>query len=157
MVDAGVEGFAVWVEADAEDSIALERVASGLPGLGHRLSGGEADFDGADEFGQVVGVDLLGGFGVEASEDSVQPVCAFGCFGGAKAVANFFGALRGGEESVDEGAEVEAGSSGDDGEFFSGGDLGEGGAGEAAVVSGGEGFGGVGDVDEVMRNLAAFG
>ena len=157
MVDAGVEGFAVGVEADAEDLIALKRVASGLPGLSHRLSGGEADFDGADEFGQIVGMDLLGRFGVEASEDSVQPVCAFGGFGAAEATADFFGALRRGKESVDESAEIESGSSGDYGEFFSGGDFGESGAGEAAVVAGGEGFGGVGDVDQVMGDLAAFG
>ncbi len=75
----------------------------------------------------------------------------------AKAGADFFGSLWGGEEPVDEGAEVESGSSGDDGEFFSCGDFGEGGAGVAAVVAGGEGFGGVDDVDQVVRGLAAFG
>jgi len=161
LVDAGVEGFAVRVESDAQDTIAVKRVASGLPSLCHWLASGEADLDGADELGRVVGMDLLCRFGVEAGEDAVQPSRSFGGFGAAEASANgicLFGrSLWSGEEPVDEGAEVESCSSSDDGEFFSSGDIGEGGAGEAAVVAGGEGLGRIDDVDQVVRDLAAFG
>ena len=61
-----------------------------------------------------------------------------------------------GKESFGEGAEVEAGSAGDDGEAAAGGDLARGRRGQPAVVAGGEGLIGVGNVDEVVRQAGAF-
>ena len=63
---------------------------------------------------------------------------------------------RAGEEAFGEGAEIEAGSSGDDGELAARGDVVEGGAGAAAVFAGGEGLIGVDYVDEVMGDAGAF-
>ena len=88
--------------------------------------------------------------GVEAGEDAVQVGgAAGGCeFAEAFALAVLFG--RRGEEAVDERAQVEAGSSGDDGQVAAFSDAGEGFAGLAAVVAGGAGLVGPGDVDHVV-------
>ena len=63
---------------------------------------------------------------------------------------------RGGEEAVDERAQVEAGAAGDDGQVAAFGDAGEGFAGQAAVVAGGAGLVGPGDVDQVVRDEGAL-
>ena len=63
---------------------------------------------------------------------------------------------RRGEEAVDEGAQVEAGAAGDDGQVAAFGDSGEGFAGLAAVVAGGAGFVGPCDVDHVVLDEGAL-
>ena len=60
------------------------------------------------------------------------------------------------EQAFGQGAQVEAGSAGDDGQFAAAGNIAQGGAGLAAVFAGGEGLIGIGDVDEVMRNAGAL-
>jgi len=55
LIEAVVKRGSWWVEADAEESEAGEGVAS--EDLGHGLTRGETDFDGADQLGRVVGVD----------------------------------------------------------------------------------------------------
>ena len=72
----------------------------------------------------------------------------------ALALAGFLGGS--GEEAVDEGSEVEAGAAGDDGQAAACGDAGEGFAGLAAVVAGGAGLVGPGDVDHVVRDEGAL-
>jgi hypothetical protein len=116
-VEAGVEGGAGRIEADAENAIAGEGVAAGFPGFGEGLAGGEADLDGADELGLVVRVDALRGGWIEAAEETVQPCRAVALGAAAKPGAQFFGTLRAGEESLEQGAQVEAGAAGDDGEM----------------------------------------
>jgi hypothetical protein len=76
---------------------------------------GQGDFDGADDLGDVVGVDGGCGGGVETGEEAMKVGCTAGCgdLAEAFALAGFLGWC--GEEAVDEGAEVEAGASGDDG------------------------------------------
>ncbi len=61
-----------------------------------------------------------------------------------------------GEEAVDEGPQVEAGASGDDGQAAALGDAGEGFASQTAVVAGGAGLVGPRDVDHVVLNEGAF-
>ena len=96
------------------------------------------------------------GGGVETGEDAVQVGGAAGGGDFAEAIA-LAGFLRWcGEEAVDEGAQVEAGASGDDGEAASFGDAGEGFAGLAAVVAGGAGFVGPRDIDHVVLDESAF-
>jgi hypothetical protein len=153
-VEAFVESGTGRIEADAEDAVAGEGIAAGLPGIGERLAGGEADFEGADELGLVVGVDARGGGGIEAAEESVQPGGAMAASACAEAVAEAFGALRTGEEAVEEGAQIEAGAAGNDGEVAAGGDVGEGLAGEAAVVAGSAEMVRREDVEEVVGDLA---
>ena len=72
MVDLFVEEGAGWVEAEAEDAVSGEDVAALLPLLGEGLAGGKGDFDGADGFGDVIGMDGGGGGWVEAGEDLVE-------------------------------------------------------------------------------------
>ena len=72
LVDAFVEQRARRIEAEAQDAVAGEGIAALLPLLGERLLCGERDLDGADDFGDVVGVDGCGCGRVEAGEDAVQ-------------------------------------------------------------------------------------
>ena len=83
-----------------------------------------------------------------------QP-CTVSFGAAAEALAEVFVARGPGEEAFGEGAEVEAGSTGDDGEFVAGGDVAESCAGAAAVFARGEGLVGIGDVDEVMGDAGA--
>jgi hypothetical protein len=66
-------------------------------------------------------------------------------------------ALRGGEKSFEESAQIEAGASGDDGKIFSARDFAENLARLAGIFSGGDFGAGVGAVEEVMRNFGALG
>lgn len=72
LVDALVEQRSRRVEAESQDAIAGEGVAAFLPLLSKRLLCGERDFDGADDFGDVVGVNGRCGCCVEASEEAVN-------------------------------------------------------------------------------------
>jgi hypothetical protein len=74
----------------------------------------------------------------------------------AEALTQVFVTGGAGEEAISQSAEVEAGSAGDDGEFSAAGNFAEGSSGLPAVVAGGEGLVGVGDVDEVMRDAGAL-
>ena len=64
VVDAVVELLTGWVEADSEEAEAGEGIAgdfrAGFERGGEWLAGGEADFEGTDEFWGVVGVDTRG-------------------------------------------------------------------------------------------------
>ena len=152
----------MWIEAEAQDAVASERVAALLPLDRHgralvlALDRCQGDLDGADDFGDVVGVDGGGGGFVEASEDAMEVGGAAG--GGDVAEAFALTGLwrRGGKEAVDEGAEVEASASGDDGKVAAFGDTCEGFAGEAAVVPCGAGLVGPRDVDHVVRDEGAL-
>ena len=81
-----------------------------LPEFRHLLPRSEADFDGADELGRVVGVDLLRGCAIEATQNAVKitGAAAFGSF--AQPLAQFFRTLRTGEKSFEQGTQVESGS-----------------------------------------------
>ena len=70
-----------------------------------------------------------------------------------QAVAQFWLASRAVEEPEGEGAEIKAGTAGDDWQAVAGGDLVQGGSGLAAVFAGGEELVGVDDVDEVVGDL----
>jgi len=95
LVDAFVETGARRVEAQPKDTVTGEGVSAFLPLDRHRsaaagaerLIGCERDLDGADDFGDVVGVDGGGCLGVEASKDAVEIGRAAGCGEFAKAFA----------------------------------------------------------------------
>ena len=118
------------------------------------MTGGETDFEGANELGFVIGVNAGSGGWVEASEHFMQPACALVVAGLLKAIAQCLLARRPGEKAHGERAEIEAGASGDDGEVIAAGDLVEGDAGLAAVFAGGKNLARIGDVDQVMRQDA---
>ncbi len=155
-VDAAVELGALGREGEAEDAVAGEGVAAGLPLFGDGPARSERDLDGADGLGNVVGVYAGGGRGVEPEQGVVE---VFGAPGGGAPAQEFAqgGVLRGrGEESVEQRAGVEAGATGEDGQGVAFGELGENGAGVAGVVAGGAGLGGVVKVEQVVRDEEAL-
>ena len=149
-VDAGVKAGPGRVDSDAEDTIAGERVAAGFPCLGERLAGCEADFDGADELGLVVGVDARSGSWIETAEKAVQPSGAVDCSAALEVGAGLFRALWAGEKAIDQSTQVEACATGHDGQLLAGNDGGQGLTCEAGVVAGCAKLVGGKDVDEVM-------
>lgn len=154
--DARVEGVARRIEPQAENAIALQRIT--LPGgveFRKRTAGGENDFKRADQLIGVVGVDARRRGAIEAAEDAVQGAGAAG-FTGVETVTKLFVAFGTFEKSVDEGADVEAGASGEDGEMVAGGDIGQCGARMAGKITGGEIAGGIGDIDQPMGGSGAF-
>jgi len=86
----------------------------------------------------------------------MEPGATLALGAAAEALAQIFLARGAGEEAFSKCPEVEAGSSRDDGEFVAVNDFAQSGAGEAAIVAGGEGLVGIGDVDEVMRDAGSF-
>ena len=93
--------------------------------------------------------------GVEAGEETVEVGGALGRgeVAEAFAVARVLG--RGGEEAIDERAQVEAGAAGDDGQVAAFGDAGEGFAGLTAVVARGAGLVWPCDIDHVVLDEGA--
>ena len=123
------------------------------------VAGGERDLEGADELGDVVRMDAVrrrrdrGGARRRWSSSAVAMVV----FGGVVLRRSVL-AGRGVKESSVQGAEVEAGSAGDDGEVVARRRYrARDGAGITGVVAGGVGLVGVGDVDEVVRREGSFG
>lgn len=104
LVDAFIEAGAWWIEAEIENAISGEGVAALLPLLRKGLIGGDGDFDGADDFGDIVDMDGRGCGGVEAGEHAVQigGAASGGELAEAFALAGLLGRCR--EEAVDEGA-----------------------------------------------------
>ena len=164
LIDALVEKRAGRIQAQAQDAVAGEGVAALLPLDGHgstldgigALAGCERDFDGAHDFGYVVGVNGCCRGLVEAGEDAVKIGGAAG--GGDVAEAFSLAGLLGWgrEEAVNEGSEVEAGASDDDGDVAAFGNAGKGFAGLAAIVACSAGLVGPCDVDHVMRHEGAL-
>src|ERR1035438_223925 len=79
LIDAIVERWAVGIEPDSQNAEAAQGVTALLPEIGHLLPRGEADLDGADQFGNVIGVDLFSGGAIEVAEDTVQMIGAAAC------------------------------------------------------------------------------
>ena len=86
----------------------------------------------------------------------MQPAGSVALVAAGEPGAEVFVTRGAGEEAHGEGAEVEASAAGDDGRVAACGDLAHGLTAPAGIFSGGEGFVGVGDVDEVMGEAALF-
>ncbi len=156
-VDAGVDAL---VEVgrgtvEAEDG-GGRGGGGGVPGGAEARGGlaGEAgDFDGADESAPVMGVDGGGEGGVDGLEFAEEVWEGGGLEGGAEVGSGCGGV----PEAFDPGFEVEAGAAAEDGGEAAGMDRGDGLVGEFEEAGGAEGFTGVGDVEEVVRDEGAFG
>ena len=127
--------------------------AAGAENFGDGFSGEDAHLDGADYFLRVARGDAGGGGGVEASEDFVEMHGTSLLGAATEALAEFFGARGRVGEAFEEGAEVEARTGGEDGEFRAAAEIVEREKGVAAVVAGGEDFVGLDEVDEMMRDV----
>ena len=155
-----IERGARRVEADAKQSKAGEGIARQglrLEHLRHGLTGGETDFDRTNELGRVVGMNALrltaGSRRARRRCSQALPRCCALWRKRSTQVLVPDGAC---EEAFDQCAKIEAGSAGDDGEFGAGCNVAEDCAGLAAVLARGERLVGVGDIDEVMRELRAL-
>ena len=60
-VDSSIECLTIGIEPEAQNAKAEQRISPMLPEFGHLLAGGQANFNGADELRDVVGVNLLRG------------------------------------------------------------------------------------------------
>jgi hypothetical protein len=156
LIDALVEAGTRRVKAEAQDAVSGEGIAAFLPLLGERAVGMERDFDGADHFGDVVGVDGGCCDGVETGKEpvKVRGAAGEGKFTQAITLASFLGRRR--KQAVDECAQIEACSSGDDGEAASFGDGGEIFARLTAVVAGSAGFVRPRDVDHMVLDQSSL-
>ncbi len=102
-------------------------------------------------------MDAGGCWWVDALQELMEPRASVFFGAAAEAFAQVFMARGAGEEAFGEGAEVEAGSAGDDGEMVASADFMECSSGGAAIGSGGVRLVWIGYVDEMMRGLSAFG
>ncbi len=156
VIDAVVELFPGRLEGEAEDAEAGKGVATALLPLGGEgLLDGEAEGKGAEELGRVVGVDGVGGVGIEAGEEAMEVGGAAAVGEGVEALAE--GGVDGGcgEEAVEQGAEIEAGATDDEGEAAAGGDAVDGFAGVAGPIASGEGLVGIDEVEAVVGDAGA--
>lgn len=96
-------------------------------------------------------MDALGGFGVEAGEETGEVGTLFEA-GAEKEIRR--GA---GRQATEEGAEIEAGAAAEDGETTAGGDFGKEDFDLASEVGGGEGLVGTTNVEEMVRGGEAVG
>lgn len=94
---------------------------------------------------------------VEASEDAVEMSWAALLGAVTELSAEWFVAWWRGEQAVEKGAQIQAGSTNDDGQASAFGDSGDRFAGEAAVLASGAGLVGSEDVDQVVRHAGALG
>ena len=101
-------------------------------------------------------MDRRSGGWINAFEDAVQASRAFFGLNAPKAITQSIGARRTGEETEQQRAQVEAGAAGDDGQMAPAGDVRDGNAGVSAIVAGRVAVVWRGDIDEVMRDLAAL-
>ena len=155
-VDAVVELRAGRLKGEAEDAEAGEGVATALLPLGGEgLLSGEAEGEGAEELGGVVGVDGLGGAGVEAREQAVEVSGAAAGAEGVEALAEGGSDGWRGKETVEQGAEIEAGAADEERQAAAGGDAVDGLAGVAGPVAGGEGLVGIDEIEAVVGDEGA--
>ncbi len=86
------------------------------------------------------GRDAGGGFGIETDQEAMKMGGAAKFGAGAQAVADFFGTFGRVGEAFEQGAQIETGSGGNDWKFFTKAQVVQNFEGAAAILSGGENF-----------------
>ena len=109
-VDSVIERLPVGIKTETQNAEAAQGVAPPLPQFRHLLSRRQAYLDGPDELGHIVGMNFLGSGAIQALQNAMQIIRAACCCALSQALSQFFGALRAGEKSFEQGAEVESGS-----------------------------------------------
>ena len=117
----------------------------------------DAYFNGTNDFLSVARRDPIGGFAIQAVEQTVQMLRAPRLNFCAKAITEFFGSVGRVGESFEQSAEIKAGARSEDGKFAATAEIFERIERAAAIFSGGEDFLRFHQVDEVMRNAALLG
>ena len=157
LIEMRVERFARRVEGEDERTVTGERSESRAGEMFARGTGGEqAEFEGAKGFVEIVGMDALGGGGIEPGEQAAngaRPARLAGKEAGAERVIP----LGAGGKAVEQGAEVKSGAAAENGEAAANGDLGEHGADFGDEITGGEDVGGGAEIDEMVGDAALTG
>ena len=156
MIDAFVERCAVGIKTDAQNTEAGEWVATLLPQLGHGTAGGEADLDGADELGGIVGVDFLGGGAIRRDKDAMQVSRAALSFTLPQMSTQRLGALGPGEKAVDQRAQVKSRAADNDRKVMAVADFGEHLPGATSIFAGSHRLRRVDDIEQMMRCAGTF-
>src|SRR5271156_2247358 len=125
--------------------------------FGGGLPGDEAHFDGANYFLGVGCGDAGGGLGIETDQEAMKMGGAAKFGAGTQAVADFFGTLGGVGEAFEQGAEIETGSGGNDWKFFTKAQVVQNFEGAAAILSCGENFVRIEQIDEVVGDALLLG
>ena len=118
-VEPVIESRARRVEADAQEAEAGEWVAGFFlvsQHLRERFTSREANFNGANQFRRVVGVNALGGGRIEPVEQPMQPAFAVPLAAALQPNSQLLLPLGPGKEALSERTQVEAGAAGDDGQ-----------------------------------------
>ena len=128
LVDSGIKSFALRIESETQNAKAAQRFASLPPKFGHSpmrglargpargLARGQAHLDRADHLGNVIGVNAVRCRSVEPVKDAMQVLGAVLLGAAAEFVAQLFEALRTWKKSFKQSAQIESGSSANDGQ-----------------------------------------
>lgn len=160
LFDASIDavGLVFARAAEADSAVGVSRWAGPLLLLlADGAAGAFENFERAFDAAEIVGVNAGGGVGVDASEFGVERFRALA--GGSFAEAGSKFGVGGGaiEEAVEQGHEVERSSGDGEDRASAGGDVGDGGVGSGHEAGDAEGFGWLGDVDEVVRDALPLG
>lgn len=166
LFDAGVDARVDEFGGPVQDDEAVGNFGFGIRDVGLRsiplclvgadgFAGEVEDFEGADGAAFVIGVDALGGVGVDAFEFFAECREAFG----AELISECVIGAGAFEEAVEEGFDVEVGAADDDGGFVAGLNIGDGALRFAEPVMDCEGGGiaRVAEVEEMVGDALAFG
>jgi hypothetical protein len=137
LVDARVELAAIRIQADFQNAEAAERFAGTAFGTG--------EFDGADQLLLIVGMDAGCSSSVDAAKKAMQSHGAPGCHL-CEPFAEGWIALRSRRKPVEERAQIEAGTAGENRDLPAAGDAGKQRTCEAGVGAGSEFLVGVEDI-----------
>lgn len=113
--DSGAKRLAIGVENELKWDKSGEGVGPGGEEERSGAAGEEGNFEGSNEFLVVVGMNPGGGGRIEAEEEAVEASRA-ACFHGEQALTESGIALGAGAEAIKGSAEIETGSTGEDGE-----------------------------------------
>src|SRR5207302_10017509 len=97
-VDTPIKFSAVGVEADSQDVKTSQWLPSRLPLLAHRLFRGQANFNGANHLGEIIGVNSRSRLSIHPLKYAVQITKAFFLSALPQPLAEFFRALRAGKQ-----------------------------------------------------------
>ena len=105
-----VERCAIRIESDTQNAETLQRIASLLPQFRHLLPRRQANLDRPNQLRDIVGMNLLRCGAVETPQNSMQMIGTASRSTLAQALAQFLRALRPGEESFEQSAQVQSGA-----------------------------------------------
>src|ERR1700683_385796 len=155
-VDSLIERLPIRIETQTQNAEAAQGLASALPQFRHLLSRRQAYLDRADELRRIVGMNLLRSSAIQAAQNPMKVIGAACVRTFSQPLPQFFRALRAGEKSFEQGAQVESGSSHQDRQVSPRFDLVKHLPRLAGVVAGSDMAGGRDAIEQVMPSTGPF-